>query len=209
MAAALALAVALGGCGGGSSSNDSASASGTYRARIVTADFPTEQRLGETTLMRIGVRNVGDRTMPATTVSVTLAGKQGEASSLPFAIRDPQPGLAQPDRPVWVLSEHYPKLDGSSEPGGAETATRNTYNFGPLKPGATTEGVWKLTASRTGRYTVLYRVGAGLTGEAKAETGNGVEPGGSFAVRITSETPDTTVNDNGEVVEIGSKARSE
>jgi hypothetical protein len=208
LAAALALTVVVGGCGGGSSSNDSSNASGTYRLRVVTAEFPTEQRLGETTLMRIGVRNVGDRTMPALTVSVTIAGKEGETSSLPFAIRDPQPGLAQPDRPVWVLAEHYPKVDGSSEPGGTENASRNTYNFGSLKPGETTEGVWKLSASRTGRYTVLYKVGAGLTGEAKAETRGGVEPGGSFTVRITAETPNTTVNDKGEVVEIGSKARS-
>jgi hypothetical protein len=203
------LAVTLAACGGGSSSNADEPA-GNYEVKVVTASFPARQRLGETSLMRLGVRNTGEKTVPGLTVSISVAGKDGEASGLPFGIRDPEPGLAQPDRPVWVLSEHYPKLAGSSEPGGAETANRKIFEFGPLKPGATTEAIWKLTASRIGPYTVLYKVGAGFAGEAKAKTANGVEPGGSFATTITKETPDTTVTDSGEVVEIGrARGRSE
>lgn len=175
--------------------------------RVVSAEFPARQRLGETTLMRVGIRNTGKRTIPALTVSVSIAGRDGAESQLPFGIRDPQPGLAQPDRPVWVLSENYPKLNGSSEPGGAETTARKTYNLGSLKPGRTTDAVWKVTASRAGRYIVVYRVDVGLTGEAKATTAAGVPPGGSFATIITPNVPETTVADNGEVVEIGKPKR--
>jgi hypothetical protein len=206
-AAALILSVAVSACGSESSS-DSNETAGTYRVKVVTAEFPTEQRLGETTLMRIGVRNTGRKTVPALTETISIAGKEGQTSALPFAIRDPEPGLADPYRPVWVLSEHYPKLAGSSAPGGAETSIHKTYNFGPLKPGATTEAVWKLTASKTGRFTVVYKVNVGLSGKAKAETVSGVAPGGSFAVQITSEPPNTIVTDSGEVVEIGKQKRS-
>jgi hypothetical protein len=206
LAASLATAVALslGACGSESSS-DANEAAGTYPVKVVKARFPAKQRLGETTLMQIGVRNTGKRTVPALTVTMTIGGKEGKAAAIPFAIRDPQPGLAQPDRPVWVLSEHYPKLNGSSESGGAETTGLNTYNLGPLKPGQTTEAVWKLSASRTGRYTVFYGIDAGLGGQARAKTVSGVAPGGSFVATIVKEVPATTVNDQGEVVEVGKR----
>ncbi len=190
----------LTGCG--ESSSDSNEPAGKYRVKVTEASFPTEQRLGQTSLLQLGVRNTGEKTLPALTVTVTIAGKAGAASSLPFAIHDPTPGLAQSERPVWVLAQTYPRLIGSSKPGGATTSNRKTFAFGPLKPGATTSAVWKLSAVRAGRYTLLYRVGAGLSSEVEAVTGNNVAPGGSFVAEITSELPETEVLDNGEVVEI-------
>jgi hypothetical protein len=198
------VALTLVACGGESSSNSN-QAAGTYPMKVVTAEFPAKQQLGQTSLMRIGVRNVGRSSVPALTVTISIAGKEGRASSLPFGYRDPEPGLAQPDRPVWVLSARYPKLAGSSAPAGAETSSKKTFEFGPLKPGATTEAVWKLSAVRTGRYTVLYEVGAGLNPEAKARTLAGTEPGGTFVTRITRVPPNTEVTDSGEVVEIPTK----
>lgn len=195
------LAVGLTACGQ-DSSPVSGEAAGTYRAKVVTAKFPAKQRLGETALMRIGVRNSGNETIPALVINVSVGGEAGETSSLPFGIRDAQPGLAQPDRPVWVLSEHFPKLAGSTARGGAETANNKVYDFGPLRPGKTTEAVWELTASRTGKYSVFYEVSAGIGGKAKAENAAGVQPGGSFSVRITETPPDTIVTDDGEVVEV-------
>lgn len=173
--------------------------------RIVTAEFPAKQDLGETTLLRLGVRNTGRKAIPALTVTISVGGEEGRSSALPFGYRDPQEGLAQPDRPVWALSAGYPQLNGSSERAGAETASPKTFAFGPLKAGATAEAVWKLSAVRTGRYELLYGVGAGLGGEAKAETRPGTAAGGSFVARITEKTPDVEVKDNGEVVEIGKK----
>jgi len=186
-------------CGGGESS-DANEATGTFPVEVTGAEFPTKQELGQTSLLRLGLRNTGRKTIPALTVSFSVAGEEGRASNLPFGIHDPEPGLAQPDRPVWVLAEHYPKFAGSEEPGGAETSNAKTYDFGPLKPGVTANVVWKLSAVKSGRYALAYTVGAGLTGASKAETDSGATPGGSFTVQIASRTPGKVVNNKGEVV---------
>lgn len=202
-AAAAVLSLSAAACGdddGSSSSSGSSEATGRYEVKVVDAKFPTRQRLGQTTLLRLGVRNTGERTVPSLTVSISVGGEDGQGSSLPFGIRSSEPGLSQPDRPVWVLSEKYPKLDGSEESAGAENASRKTFVFGPLKRGETSAAVWKLSATRTGTYRLLYAIGAG--GAAKAETANGEKPGGSFTVKITEVPPETIVTDSGEVVEV-------
>jgi hypothetical protein len=194
--AALGAAI-LAGCGGSSGSGEP---SGTREVKVVTASFPAEQSLGQTSLMRLGVRNESEDSIPELTYTISIAGKEGEGATLPFAVRDPQPGLAQPDRPVWVLAYHYPKLAGSSEPGGAEGAALKTFTFGPLKPGATNEAVWKLSATRKGSYRVDYSVGS--TGDVKLETADGVKPGGSFGATVSPEVQNVTVNGAGEIVEL-------
>lgn len=210
-AGAAAAALALLGCAlllaacGESSSSDANEAGGVYPVKVVRAEFPPRQRLGETSLMRIGVRNAGHKTLPSLAINVSVGGKQGEDSSLPFGYRDPQPGLAQPDRPVWVLASGYPKIAGSTERGPIEPALKKTFDFGPLKPGATTEAIWKLSAVKAGRFAVLYEIGAGLSGAGKARTAGDSEAGGSFSVRIGTVPPNTEVTDSGEVVEIPSR----
>jgi hypothetical protein len=200
--AALAVAALLGACGGGDSSADSDEPTGTFQVKVTEAKFPTLQRLGQTSLLQLEIRNTGDRTVPGLNVTFTVAGKRGESSSLPFGINDPQPELAQPDRPVWVLAARYPRLSGSTRPGGASTASRKTFSFGTLKPGKSVKAVWKLSAVRAGKFDLLYRIDAGLSGGAKAETEGGVAPGGSFATEITDRLPETEVTDSGEIVEI-------
>lgn len=195
------MAALLGACGDQPSSNANES-SATYDVRVTEAAFPTEQDLGQTSLLRIGVRNTGEKTVPALTVTLSIGGKEGSTSELPFGIRDPQEGLAQPNRPVWVLAQHYPKLEGTSGPGGASTFNDKTFTFGSLKPGKSIAAVWKLSAVKAGDFTLLYRVGAGLGGKAKAETEGGVAPGGSFTVDITSDLPNTEVTDDGEVIDV-------
>jgi hypothetical protein len=202
----VAVAAALAACGG-SSLGDS-EATGVYRVTVTEASFPPKQRLGQTSLLRLGIRNNGSKTIPALTVTMSVAGKQGADSSLPFGYRDPEPGLSIPDRPIWVLSATYPRLAGSSRPSGATTANPKTFDFGPLKPGGTTRAVWKLSAVKAGRFTVLYRVDAGPGGKAKAKTGGGVAPGGSFATEISPSTPNTEVTDSGEVVKAGRRPRA-
>jgi hypothetical protein len=196
-----ATATSVAACGGDSSSSDSNEPEGTYRVEVTQASFPARQRLGETYLMKLGVRNTGRKTVPSLTVTVSVVGKEGRNSTLPFAIRDPQLGLAQPDRPVWVLAEHYPKRAGSSEPGGAGTSNPKTFDFGPLKAGATVDVVWKLSAVRSGRHSLAYSIDAGIGGGAKAETTGGVQPGGSFSARISSAALEKEVTDSGEVVD--------
>jgi hypothetical protein len=199
----VALALTLSACGGDDEpSSDANEPAGTYRAKVVTAEFPTRQSLGQTSLLRLGIRNTGERAIPAVTVTITVADREGRESALPFGFRDPQPDLAQPDRPVWILAAGYPKRAGTTIQGGASTSSQKTFSLGRLEPGKTTEWVWKVSAVEAGPHTVLYEVDAGLSGAARAETAAGVQPGGSFAVRITKAPPDTIVTDNGEVVTI-------
>jgi hypothetical protein len=198
--AVLATAVLLAACGG--SSSDSNEKAGNYEVAVTGASFPSKQAVGQTSLMKVDVRNTGDKTVPALTVTVNVEGKEGESARLPFAVRDPQPGLAGPDRPVWVLAATYPRLAGSPEPGGAETSNGKTYSFGALAPGKSIEAVWKLSAVRAGKFAIGYEVGAGLTGEAKAETSSGARPGGTFVADISTALPETEVNAAGEIVEI-------
>lgn len=207
-AVAAAMALSLSACGSEEASSDTNEAAGSYPVKVVTAEFPAKQRLGETTLLRLGVRNTGRKALPALTVTISVGGKEGRDSSLPFGYRDPAPGIAQPDRPVWALAADYPKVNGSSERAGAETASPKTFDFGPLKPGAQADAVWKVSAVKTGSYDLLYEISAGLGGTAKAETAPGTRAGGSFATRITEVPPDTEVTDNGEVVEIDGKMDS-
>lgn len=205
--AALAAAALLVACGGSDSSDGSEEPTGNFPVKVTEARFPTLQRLGQTSLLRLAVENTGERTVPGLTVTFTIAGKQGATSSLPFAVHDPQPELAQPDRPVWVLAETYPRLRGSSEPGGASTSNRKTFGFGTLEPGETTRALWKLSAVRAGKFTLLYTIDAGPGAETKAKTDGGVVPGGSFATEITERLPETEVTDSGEIVEIERKGR--
>jgi hypothetical protein len=197
------LCVAAAGCGGGGERQDANEPEGKFPVDIVTAQFPTRQRLAETSNLRLGVKNTGDKTIPTLAVTISIAGKEGENSVRPFSIRDPQPGLAVPDRPVWILENDYPRLAGSSEPAGAQTANEKTFDFGPLEKGKTVEAVWRVTAVKAGNYTLTYQVDAGLNGLAKAVTADG-KPVGSFVVEISDVPPQTTVNDKGEVVEVPS-----
>lgn len=198
----LAAAALLGACGGGDDSSQGEEPTGTFAVKVTEARFPAVQELGQTSLLRLGIRNTGKRTVPGLSATFTVAGKQGVTSSLPFGVNDQQPELAQPDRPVWVLAETYPRLRGSSEPGGASTANRKTFDFGEVEPGEEVRAVWKLSAVRAGKYTLLYTIDAGPSGAAKAETDGGVIPGGSFTAEITERLPETEVTDNGEIVEI-------
>ncbi len=194
------MAALLGACGGESSS-DANEAGGTYDVRVSKASFPTEQQLGQTSLLRLGFRNDGEKAVPNLAVTISIAGKAGDTSMLPFGIRDETAELAQPDRPVWVLAATYPRLQGTTQPGGAETSNDKTFAFGPLEPGETIKAVWKLSAVRAGDYTLRYRVAANLSGSAKARTRGDVAPGGSFVTEISTVPPDVEVTDSGEVVE--------
>lgn len=196
----MAVAALLAACGGEESS-DANEKAGNYVVDVTEASFPTEQRLGQTSLLRLAIHNTGEETMPAAAVTISIAGKAGQGSALPFGVHDAQTGLAQSDRPVWVLAQGYPRLAGSQDPGGATTSNRKTFSFGPLKPDRTVTAIWKLSAVKAGKFTLQYQVAAGLSGTAKAETAVGIVPRGSFATEITAALPDTEVTNDGEVVE--------
>lgn len=204
LALALAFAIALGGCGGGGTRQDANEPSGKFPVKIVTSSFPTRQQLAQTSLLRIGVQNSGQKVVPALAITISL----DKNAIQPFSIYDKQPGLADPDRPVWVLENDYPKLVGETNPAGAQTANDKTFNFGPLKPGKSVNAVWKVTPVQPGVYTLDYQVDAGLEGKAKAVTSDGGPPTGSFVVKISDTPPNTIVNDKGEVVKVPPGANS-
>ena len=162
---------------------------GTFHVKVTEASFPRPQHLGQTSLLQLGIRNTGKRTVPGLTVTFTIAGKEGVDSSLPFGVSDPQTGT-RPARPAGLGPGRRPTRACTAPPTPAapRPRTRRPSPSGPLKPGETTQAVWKLSAVRAGKYTLLYNVGAGLSGEAKAKTENGVAPGGSFTTEITAAT---------------------
>jgi hypothetical protein len=114
--------------------------------------------------------------------------------------------LASDSRPVWIVDEPpnpnavcaYSCQQGG--PGGAVTAYSNTWALGPLKPGTTKTFDWKLTAVKSGMHTVAWQVAAGLNGKAKARTGGGTVPQGTFKVRIANAPQQAYVNNSGQVV---------
>jgi hypothetical protein len=171
---------------------------GEFPLDVVTAKFPNRQRLADTTDLRLGVENTGEETIPD--LAVTIFVDDGASGS--FNIRLEQPGLANPNRPVWVLEEKYPQLAGERRPRGSSPGAvtqTNTFAFGPLEPDERREMIWKLTPVRGGTYTVNYEIAAGLTGKARAVTADGSQPSGKFVVTISTKPPKARVNDEGKV----------
>ncbi len=199
-----AMAMMLPACGGGGGSQFTNQSTGTYPVEVVAAKFPARQQLDQNAYLRIGVRNRGQKTLPAMAVTVTIGGKQGVESTQPFSIRDPQPGLSSPDRPVWILADSYPRIAGVPGRGGSQTSNDKTFDFGELTPGEARVGVWKLGAVKAGAYKLRYRIDAGLSGQQTAVNADGGgAPIGSFAVRIASKPELTRINSKGEIVPVG------
>jgi hypothetical protein len=124
-------------------------------------------------------------------------------------VRSEQQDLADPNRPVWILENDYPKiLEPDVDPSeldaaptaGAETAATDTYAFGPVAPGESITAVWRVTPVVGGTYTVHYEVAGGLDGKAKAVTADGSPVANEFVTTISTKPPQTRVTDSGKVV---------
>ncbi len=201
-AAIATIVVAVGGCGSSAPRQDAAEAEGEYPVEIRKAEFATEQRLAETSELVLEIENTGEETIPNLAITITIDDGTADGS---FSIRDPQPGLANPNRPVWILEAGYPRGVDDPKPkglSGATVAQTNTFAFGELAPGDSKELVWRVTPVKVGNYTVNYVVSAGLYGNAVAVTDSGGEPSGEIIATISGEPPQTKVNGKGEVVEV-------
>jgi hypothetical protein len=217
------LAAGVASCGG--SRQDANEPEGDFPVSIVSADFPSKQKLAQNTNLTLAVENSGDQAIPnlaitifttsnastgkstTTTTGTTSTGTASTSEEFPtaqgsFSVRSEQEGLAIPFRPVWILEEGFPKYEGEAASAGAEAAQTDTYAFGVLNPNQTKRIVWNVTPVQGGTYTVHYRVAAGLQGKAKAVTGDGSIPEGEFVVRIDTTPPQTRVDDSGRVVPI-------
>ncbi|MCO5315313.1 MAG: hypothetical protein M9938_04000 [Solirubrobacterales bacterium] len=197
LAFALAPIVVATGCGGGESDQFPAEKPGRFPVEVIQSSFKPVQTVARTYDLVIAARNSGDRTIPALSATISLPGR---GSTLAFAYRDRQQGLAQDQRPVWVLEEGYPKLAGTVGRGGAETANRRTFNFGAVDPGDTANMVWRVTAIKPGRYRLAWELAAGLKPGVEAVTRDDTMPKGSFPVRIGNLARLTRVDENGKVV---------
>jgi hypothetical protein len=200
--AALSLVAGTAGCGSGERQDaDEESADFPVDAR---ARFALEQRLAETADFQLEVENVGQETIPDLAVTVFVDnGADG-----PFSVRLEQPNVSDPNRPVWILEEGYPKVltpgtdrkDLDDEPpGGATVAQTNTFAFGPVGPGESKTIVWRVTPVRAGTYTVHYELAGSVTGKARAVTPDGKPFEGQRVVTISDKPPQSRVTDAGEV----------
>jgi hypothetical protein len=203
--AALALTWGVSACGGGER-QDVTEPSGDFTVQVAKAKFPKRQQLVETSNLQLKINNVGDQTLPDLAVTIyttpapaTTSEPKGGSS---FDIRLDQPDLANPNRPVWILEQGYPKLltpgvtlkkIAKAPAAGAAAAQTDTFQFGAVRSGEDRDIVWRVTPVRAGNYTVHYEVAAGLQGKAKAVTADGGPATGEFAAEISSKTPQTCV----------------
>ncbi len=194
------IALGLSACGDEAESQDADEPTGDFPVEVTTAKFPTSQRLAETSDLVLGVKNTGDEALPE--LAFTIETNDGEANGS-FNILLDGSTLANPNRPVWILENKYPRPVGTPPPPGLGPGFRaqtNTWGFDSLEPGETEDIVWRLTPVNPGTYTLRYRVEAGLDGNAQAVTADGGEVKGEFVVTITDKPPKATVDGNGNVV---------
>ena len=71
------------------------------------AKFPTDQRLAQTSDLRLEIENTGSEQVPNLAVTIWTGDEKAGGS---FSVRSDQPGLADPNRPVWILENGFPKL---------------------------------------------------------------------------------------------------
>ena len=197
--------MALAACGGDEERQDENEPAGEYPVEVTSAKFPARQRLAETSDLLLKVENAGDETIPDLAITIYTGDQKADG---PFNVRSEQPGLADPNRPVWILEDGYPKVvaEGVEPPeldaeptAGAETAATDTYAFGALAAGESITTVWRVTPVEGGTFTVHYEVAAGLDGRAKAVTADGSPVEGEFVATVSTKPPNTRVTDSGRV----------
>ena len=102
---------------------------------MTKAKFPTEQRLALTSDLMLGVKNTGDEPLPE--LAFTIETDDGVADGS-FNVRIDDPSASNPNRPVWILEDKYPRATDDPIPKGISGGLRaqtNTFGFGPLDPG--------------------------------------------------------------------------
>jgi hypothetical protein len=202
----MAIALAISACGGDEERQDANEPSGEFPVAVNEASFPADQRLAKASDLRLEIENVGDELVPNLAVTIYTGEEKAGGS---FSVRSEQAGLADANRPVWILENGYPKLapEGDSTKdldaapsAGAAAAQTDTFAFGPLEAGGSKDIVWRVTPVVAGDYTVNYELAAGLSGKARAVDDAGEPAAGDFRVTISDEPPRARVDAGGQVV---------
>ena len=207
VACTLVIAVAASGCGGTTakgSRQDLDEPKGEFPVSVEEAAFPLQQKLAQSSMMRVVVRNAGDKRVPNIAVTVQCENSaEGQNGSF-----DRQIGAAQAsdkNRPNFVVD----RIPGAERPASRQeldplersSAYVNTYTLGPLAENRTATFEWRVTAVRAGSFRLCYRVSAGLDGRAKATAAPGSLPlKQEWKGNITNKAPRTGVADDGKTV---------
>jgi hypothetical protein len=200
LAGACALAVA--GCGGSSEKQDAKEDTGNFPVKVVSASFPSDQRLAKDSTMEIVVQNAGQKTIP--TISVTVKCGPGLGGSFNTTTADTN--AADPQRPQFVVNKIptatervNPPLDPA--PLERSSAFVDTYPLGPLAAGRSATFRWDVSAVKAGPYRLCWRVNAGLYGKAKAVAAQGSGPiAGEFKGEISRKAPNARIGPDGKTV---------
>lgn len=188
-AALAAAALTFAGCGGGER-QDEDDVAGTFKVDV-TADFPARQNLADETEMTITVKNLSGRRIPNLAATIESQGDGSRAAA--FGTLDSTPGLSSSSRPVWIVD------DG---PYNGATAYTDTWALGPVPAGAERDFVWRVTATKPGRYRLTYRLAGSLGRKAHVVEGDGEPADGSFDVVIGSRPAQARVAADGDVVRV-------
>jgi len=199
------LALVLSACGEEAKPQSDNEPQGEFEVDVTKSEFPTAQRLAQTSDLVLGVKNTGTEPLPELAFTITTDDGQANGS---FSVYVDDPSLSNPSRPVWILENKFPRELGTPPPPGLSGGFRaqtNTFGFGSLEPGEEKNIVWRVTPVQAGTYTLHYIVEAGLDGNARAVTADGGEVKGEFVVTITDKPPKATVDDAGNVITEGDK----
>lgn len=202
--------IALAACGSGPR-QDAKAPSGIYHVQVTAAKWTSFQRLAQHTNLVIAVRNMGTKPIPNLSISICnttchYPSPIGQGTSVAaFAQYLKMPGLASHSRPVWIVDQPPGPCGYSCQNGGEGSyvsSNANTWQSGQLKPGGTAVFRWKLTAVAPGHFVVAYQVAGDLYGKAKTVLPSGVQPHGTFSVKIARAPAQSFVNSSGKVVQL-------
>ncbi len=190
--------LALAGCGGGER-QDEDEPEGDFDVEVSRATFPKEQRLAQSSNLVITVRNAGDRVIP--NVAVTVEG---------FDFEKDDETLSDSSRPQFALNGVPREIGGlpdakDATPLGCDTAYVDTWACGPLRAGDEKTFRWSVTAVKAGPYEIVWRVAAGLDGNAVAVGVGGTPARGKFFGEVSSVAPEVRVGDDGRTVVEGTR----
>jgi hypothetical protein len=200
---AAAASVLFFGCGGGNERQDADEPSGKFPVEVQEVKFPTDQKLAEGSVMKVVVRNAGDKTIPVVAVTIKCDdSKNGQDGSFDRQISGTD--IADKNRPNFVVDTipgpGRPKGNEQLDPLERSSAYVDTYTLGALPPNQVADFEWHVTAVHTGPFRVCYRVAAGLDGKAVAVQQGGKPLFAEINGTVSNKAPQTRVADDGKTV---------